>query len=308
VKTVLHVAADRAYRLVDDQLWQALRENLDRPSLIGAHYAGRILRIEAGLDGAMIDLGLEQPGFLPLRQRSAKSGRLHEGQGILVEILRDGFAGKGPRLTLRQETFDGAEPPRQVRPPTPLWERMIGGLNPATIAAAYFDQRREGEAMAVWARLHAPEILPRLSHLPAREWEESEWREQIGVALSPGYPLRNGGALFFESTRVGLIVDVDSGAATPLPSLEQTARETNGLAAEAIAQQVSLRNHGGIIIVDFIDMQKPSFRAQTVEILRAAAQADPQLEWIGNISRLGLLEMRRRRRGPVLADMFGSGA
>ena len=65
-----------------------------------------------------------------------------------------------------------------------------------------------------------------------------------------------------------------------------------------------MRNLGGIIVIDFIDLENRNKREQVLEALRQAVGIDPAIEWVGNMSRLGLVELLRRRAGPTLAEMW----
>jgi len=78
----------------------------------------------------------------------------------------------------------------------------------------------------------------------------------------------------------------------------------DGLAAGEIARQLRLRNIGGIVVVDFIDMKSPDHRREVTDALRAAVKNDWEPCWVGTMSRLGLVEMSRRRSGPPLSDML----
>jgi ribonuclease G len=85
---------------------------------------------------------------------------------------------------------------------------------------------------------------------------------------------------------------------------ERVFLRTNLAAAEEIARQIRLRNIGGIIVVDFVDLRDGAARRQVVDCLRAATAVDSAPVWIGAMSRLGLVELTRKRRGPTLLGML----
>jgi len=115
--------------------------------------------------------------------------------------------------------------------------------------------------------------------------------------------LSSGGWLLFEPCWALTVVDVNSGA-TQAAGGERTWLRTNLEAAEEIARQLRLRNIGGIVVVDFIDMKSPENRREVADTLRVAVKNDWEPCWVGTMSRLGLVEMSRRRSGPPLSEML----
>ena len=122
--------------------------------------------------------------------------------------------------------------------------------------------------------------------------------------FSPTVTLRSGGYIVINQTEALVSIDVNSGRATREHSIEETAHKTNLEAAEEIARQLRLRNIGGIVVVDFIDMKSPENRREVADTLRVAVKNDWEPCWVGTMSRLGLVEMSRRRSGPPLSEML----
>lgn len=120
---------------------------------------------------------------------------------------------------------------------------------------------------------------------------------QVDELASPRVNLDNGAYLIIEETEALTVIDVNTGAFTGDDSLEQTVYYTNILAAREIARQVKLRNIGGIVIVDFIDMSVPSHRVSLVEELERALKKDSAKCSVSPMSRLGLVEFTRKRTG-----------
>ena len=118
---------------------------------------------------------------------------------------------------------------------------------------------------------------------------------EIARALERQVPLPSGGHLVIDQTESMTTIDVNTGAFVGHIGLEDTIFRTNLEAATAIARQLRLRNLGGIIIVDFIDMQDEAHRAQLLTALRAALGGDHAKTSVGGISPLGLVEMTRKR-------------
>jgi ribonuclease G len=103
------------------------------------------------------------------------------------------------------------------------------------------------------------------------------------------------------------VIDVNMGSAAatrPSEGSERIILRTNLAAATEIARQIRLRNVGGIVVVDFIDLKSAAARRQVVDHLRDATASDSAPVWIGSMSRLGLVELTRKRRGPTLVDML----
>jgi ribonuclease G len=130
---------------------------------------------------------------------------------------------------------------------------------------------------------------------------------QVQDALEPRVPLPAGGTIIIESTAAMTVIDVNAesagGAQADLTG-ERVILRINLAAAREVARQLRLRNVGGIVVVDFIDLMDAAARKQVVECLRTAVAEDPADVWVGGMSRLGLVELTRKRRGPTLAELM----
>ncbi|MGE3297166.1 MAG: ribonuclease G [Porticoccaceae bacterium] len=119
--------------------------------------------------------------------------------------------------------------------------------------------------------------------------------DEISRALERRVDLKSGGYLVIDQNEAMTTIDVNTGSYTGRHNLEQTIFKTNVEAAGAIARQIRLRNLGGIIILDFIDMQDPEHRRQVLRALENALAADRAKLTISGVSQLGLVEMTRKR-------------
>lgn len=128
--------------------------------------------------------------------------------------------------------------------------------------------------------------------------------DQIASIFESRVALKSGGTLVIEQTEALVSVDVNSGKSTHQKSIEQTAFQTNLEAAEEIARQLRLRDLGGLIVIDFIDMKDPKHRSEVERNLRKHVKEDKARAKVGKISRFGLLEMSRQRIRPSIE--FGS--
>jgi ribonuclease E len=118
---------------------------------------------------------------------------------------------------------------------------------------------------------------------------------QIETAFSRNVPLSSGGALVIDATEALVAIDVNSGKATRGADIEETALATNLEAADEIARQLKLRDIGGLVVIDFIDMEHPKHMREVENRLREALKYDRSRVQIGRISRFGLLELTRQR-------------
>lgn len=127
---------------------------------------------------------------------------------------------------------------------------------------------------------------------------------QIDKLVSPRVELENGAYLIIEKTEALTAIDVNTGKFTGDDSLEHTVYYTNILAAREIARQVRLRNIGGIIVVDFIDMDNEKHRDALVEELKKALENDKTKCNVLPMSKFGLVEFTRKRTGPSTVSQF----
>jgi ribonuclease E len=128
--------------------------------------------------------------------------------------------------------------------------------------------------------------------------------DQIASIFESRVALKSGGTLVIEQTEALVSVDVNSGKSTHEKSIEQTAFQTNLEAAEEIARQLRLRDLGGLIVIDFIDMKDAKHRSEVERVLRNFVKENKARAKVGKISRFGLLEMSRQRIRPSIE--FGS--
>ena len=125
---------------------------------------------------------------------------------------------------------------------------------------------------------------------------------QIEAAFGHAIRLPSGGALVIDHTEALVSVDINSARATKGADIEETALSTNLEAADEVARQLRLRDIGGLIVIDFIDMTPARNQRDVEERLREALKRDRARVQVGRISRFGLLEMSRQRLRPSLGD------
>ncbi|MDY6943016.1 MAG: ribonuclease G [Pseudomonadota bacterium] len=128
--------------------------------------------------------------------------------------------------------------------------------------------------------------------------------DEIQRALDRKVPLKSGGYLVIDQTESMTTVDVNTGGYVGYRNLEETIFKTNLEAAQAIARQLRVRNIGGIIIVDFIDMKDPDHRRKVLRVFEGAVEKDPAKTKIYDMSPLGLVEMTRKRTRESLGQIL----
>lgn len=124
--------------------------------------------------------------------------------------------------------------------------------------------------------------------------------DQIATIYEGRVPLKSGGHLIITQTEALVSIDVNSGKATQKKSIEQTALQTNLEAAEEIARQLRLRDLGGLIVIDFIDMRDSKHKSEVERAVKTFVKTDKAKTKIGRISLFGLMEMSRQRLRPSI--------
>lgn len=128
--------------------------------------------------------------------------------------------------------------------------------------------------------------------------------DQIATIFDNRVTLKSGGSVVLDRTEALVAIDVNSGKGTQKKNIEETALMTNLEAAPEIARQLRIRDLGGLVVVDFIDMREQKHRNQVEKALRASMKQDRARVKIGKISKFGLLELSRQRLRPSID--FGS--
>lgn len=149
-----------------------------------------------------------------------------------------------------------------------------------------------------------PDNLPRVKryHDDVPLFSRFQIEHQIETAYSRTVPLPSGGAIVIDHTEALVSVDVNSARATRGSDIEETATRTNLEAADEIARQARLRDLGGLIVIDFIDMESSKAQKDVENRLRDALRHDRARVQMGKISKFGLMEMSRQRLRPALSE------
>ncbi|BFM14947.1 ribonuclease G [Maricurvus nonylphenolicus] len=191
-----------------------------------------------------------------------------------------------------------AAPPKTViLEDLPLFMRTMRDLVKPHIEKVRVDSREAIGKMLEFAESYAPETVKRLEHYPGERplFELYGVEDEIQKALDKKVLLKSGGSLVIEQTEAMTTIDVNTGAFVGHRNLEETIFKTNLEAATAIARQLRLRNLGGIIIIDFIDMKDTEHQRQVLRTLEKMMERDHAKTSITGVSELGLVEMTRKR-------------
>ena len=176
------------------------------------------------------------------------------------------------------------------------------------VGRVLIDDQEETEKIRDFMRLLGPQFLDRIEGYSGGKRLFSDFKvdEEVGKLMRPKVNLPSGGSIVIETTEAFTIIDVNSGKFTGGKNLEDTILKTNMEAAAEIARQVRLRDIGGIIVCDFIDMRRETSRNQVIEVLEKGLRRDRTRSTIQSFSALGLLEFTRKRVGKDLSQQLRS--
>jgi ribonuclease G len=196
--------------------------------------------------------------------------------------------------------------PQLVYEDLSLAERVLRDMAGGATARVLVDSRETFQKLAAFAGAHMPRVAGRLEHYAGERplFDLYGVEEEIERALARRVELKSGGTLVIDQTEALTTVDVNTGAFVGNRSFDDTVFKTNLEAAQAIARQLRLRNLGGIIIVDFIDMENPAHREAVLEELRRAVARDRTRLTVNGFTSLGLVEMTRKRTRESLAHVL----
>ncbi|HWX69701.1 MAG TPA: ribonuclease G [Steroidobacteraceae bacterium] len=188
----------------------------------------------------------------------------------------------------------------------PLTLRVLRDELARGVHRVLVDSPREYERMREFAAAFMPQGAPGIELYPGPRpiFDLNGIEEEIAKALDRKVPLKSGGHLVIDQTEAMTTIDVNTGAYVGHRNLEETIFRTNLEAAVSIARQLRLRNLGGIIIIDFIDMRDEPHRRAVLSALERALAGDRAQTHIVSLSPLGLVEMTRKRTRESLEHLL----
>jgi ribonuclease G len=188
----------------------------------------------------------------------------------------------------------------------PLYQRIIRDLVIQNISKILVDSRETYGKIIEFVRDFVPNAEEKIEHYPGERplFELYNVEDDLQKALSRKVTLKSGGYLIIDQTEAMTTVDVNTGSFVGSRTLEDTVFKTNLEATHAIARQLRLRNLGGIIIIDFIDMQEADHRTQVLKAFEKMLTRDHAKTKITQVSELGLVEMTRKRTRESLEHLL----
>jgi ribonuclease E len=285
---------------------------------------GARLTTQVSLAGRYLVLQPEDSTFgISRRLPEGERARLREilkevrpkGLGLIVRTAAEGAVAEDLRADLArlQARWEAIErKARKASPSTVIYQepelvvRVIRDIFSPDFVELVVDAPGLYERVKSYLDEVAPDLLPKVrahdGRLPL--FEEYRVSEQIHKALERKVWLPSGGSLVIDQTEAMTVVDVNTGKYVGKSNLEETVVATNLEAAEEIVRQLRLRDIGGIIIIDFIDMLFEKNQQAVVDRLRAALAKDKTKSQVMEVSSLGLVQMTRKRVSSGLLDSF----
>jgi ribonuclease G len=187
-----------------------------------------------------------------------------------------------------------------------LAQRVLRDLAGPETTRILVDSRENHQKLSAFAQEFMPQLAPLLMHYNGERplFDLYAVEDEIQKALARRVDLKSGGYLIIDQTEAMTTIDVNTGAFVGARNFDDTVFKTNLEAAQTIARQLRLRNLGGIIIVDFIDMESPDHQAAVLAELNKTLARDHTRITVNGFTQLGLVELTRKRTRESLAQIL----
>lgn len=197
-------------------------------------------------------------------------------------------------------------PPNVLHQDLSLSERVMRDMVTPQTQQILIDSRSATNRLKQWTSTFTPEVTERLQHYSGERplFELASIEEEIKKALARRVDLKSGGYLVIDQTEALTSIDVNTGGFVGNRNFHDTIFKTNLEASQAIARQLRLRNLGGIIVIDFIDMSDLSHQKSVLAELAKALSFDRTRTTLSGFSQLGLVELTRKRTREALASQL----
>lgn len=195
------------------------------------------------------------------------------------------------------EFADSAAPGTVIHEDLPLSIRTLRDMVGTGTTVVKVDSRETYQKMTNFAARYIPDLPSHIEHYPGERplFDSYNIDDELQRALARQVSLKSGGYLIIDQTEAMTTIDINTGAFVGHQNLEETIFKTNMEASQAIARQLRLRNLGGIIIIDFIDMEHDDHKRQVLKSLEKYLDKDHAKTQVCEVSPLGLVEMTRKR-------------
>jgi len=269
-------------------------------------------------EGSMTGISRKLPEGERTRLKAILKKVVPEGAGVIIRTAAEGaseeeIAGDVRRLQAQWEVISGKAAkgggPVQLHAEPDLVIRVVRDIFNEDFSRLVVSGDSEWETIREYVEFVAPDLAPRLSRWTAEGDVFAGHRidEQLLKALDRKVHLPSGGSLVIDRTEAMVVIDVNTGKYVGKGgNLEETVTRNNLEAAEEIARQLRLRDLGGIIVVDFIDMVLESNRDLVVRRLVECLGRDRTKHQVAEVTSLGLVQMTRKRVGQGLLESFSN--
>lgn len=227
-------------------------------------------------------------------------------EGIDAETIRSDVQFLQKLWSSIQEKSQATDADMLIHEDFQLTMKIMRDLKGSDIEKIRIDSRETLQRVLKFSNKFIPEISDRIEHYPGERpiFDLYGVEDEIQKSLQSKVLLKSGGYLIIDQTEAMTTIDVNTGAFVGHRNLEETIFKTNLEAAQAIVRQLRLRNLGGIIIVDFIDMTDKDHREQVIRALEKNLERDNAKNHISSVSDLGLVEMTRKRTSESLEHIL----
>jgi ribonuclease G len=296
----------------------------------------QIVKEPRGLKGARISTNISLPGryliLMPTGKYSGVSRKIESAdernrlKGVMKRIRPEGMAtvvrtaaagvseaeliaDLGVLIRMWHgilESYKRAPSPSLLHKDMNLVYKAARDFITADVDRVLIDNEDEYRKICSFLQLLGPQYLDRVEYYNSGRslFKDYKIDEELQKLMKPKINLASGGSIVIETTEALTVIDVNSGKFTGGKNLEDTIVKTNIEAASEIARQVRLRDIGGIIVVDFIDMNSEASRNKVIATLEAGLRRDRTRATIQSFSNLGLLEFTRKRVGKDLGSQL----
>ena len=228
-----------------------------------------------------------------------------EAEGVSEEQLIDDLEALLRQWEAIQQAAESANPPVLLNRDEDFVHRVLRDLYTPEVVRVVLDSPEGVSRAKAFLGIDHTNVAVEAHSEPSDILEQFKVNAAIRDALKPRVDLPSGGYIIIEPTEALTVIDVNSGSFTRSANARETVLWTNCEAATEIARQLKLRNIGGVVIVDFIDMDSRRDQLQLLEHFTQAVRDDAARPQIAQITELGLVELTRKRQGQNIYELFG---
>ncbi|MAR07675.1 MAG: ribonuclease E [Cyanobium sp. NAT70] len=228
-----------------------------------------------------------------------------EADGIADDLLIEDLEGLLRQWEAIQQAAETASPPVLLNRDEDFIHRILRDHMGPDLMRVILDDPSAIDRVSGFLGAESSNVLVEAHNEPSELLEHYKVNAAIRDALKPRVDLPSGGYVIIEPTEALTVIDVNSGSFTRSANARETVLWTNCEAAIEIARQLKLRNIGGVIIIDFIDMDSRRDQLQLLEHFTGAVRDDSARPQIAQLTELGLVELTRKRQGQNIYELFG---